>query len=170
MLYIFGGLPGTGKTELSRFLANSIKAVYLRIDTIEQSLRDTGFKQIYDEGYKIAFSLARENLLNGLSVVCDSTNPVQASREAFIKTAKQANAPFIEIEVICSDVNEHKHRVEQRTADITGLKLPTWQSVVMREYEMWKTADIILDTASQTPTESKIDLQQALKKFINHDQ
>ena len=50
MLYIFGGLPGSGKTELARYLASHIDAVYLRIDTIEQQLRNTGIKEIYEQG------------------------------------------------------------------------------------------------------------------------
>ena len=52
MLYIFGGLPATGKSELSKYLASSISAVYIRIDSIEQELRNAGFKNLYDEGYK----------------------------------------------------------------------------------------------------------------------
>ena len=40
-LYIFAGLPGTGKSELSQNLARERRAVYLRIDTIEQALRDS---------------------------------------------------------------------------------------------------------------------------------
>ena len=39
-LYVFSGLPGTGKTALSQQLASRVKAVYLRIDTVEQALRD----------------------------------------------------------------------------------------------------------------------------------
>jgi predicted kinase len=40
-LIIFGGLPGTGKTTLSRMLAERRGALYLRIDTIEQALRNS---------------------------------------------------------------------------------------------------------------------------------
>jgi len=36
MLIIFGGLPGTGKTTLSKHIAQQLKAVHLRIDTVEQ--------------------------------------------------------------------------------------------------------------------------------------
>ena len=68
MLYILGGLPATGKTELSKYLSSSLGAVHIRIDTIEQELKNCGFNKIYDEGYKVAFALALENLKNGLSV------------------------------------------------------------------------------------------------------
>lgn len=40
MLIIFGGLPGVGKTTISKALASELKAVYLRIDTVEQVLKD----------------------------------------------------------------------------------------------------------------------------------
>jgi predicted kinase len=58
MLYIFSGLPGTGKTSLSKALSVKLQAVYLRIDTIEQALKDNDFTNLYDQGYKIAFNLA----------------------------------------------------------------------------------------------------------------
>jgi predicted kinase len=37
-LYVFAGLTGTGKTTLSRQLAQRVGAVHLRIDTVEQAL------------------------------------------------------------------------------------------------------------------------------------
>ncbi|WP_340679790.1 AAA family ATPase [Paraglaciecola sp.] len=89
MLYILGGLPATGKTELSKFLAESLNAAYIRIDTIEQKLREQGFKNLYDEGYQIAFSLALDNLKNGIFVVADSTNPFKESRDAWVNVAQQ---------------------------------------------------------------------------------
>ncbi len=39
MLVVFGGLPGVGKTTIARTVADQCNAVYLRIDTIEQSIR-----------------------------------------------------------------------------------------------------------------------------------
>src|SRR3954469_6613112 len=59
-LIIFGGLPGTGKTTLSRELAIRLTATHLRIDAIEQALRDAG--HTVGAGYVIANALAAENL------------------------------------------------------------------------------------------------------------
>lgn len=71
MLYIFGGLPGTGKSTLSQFLARDRQCVHLRIDTIEHALCQTGSLITGSEGYAIAYSLAEDNLRLGLSVVAD---------------------------------------------------------------------------------------------------
>ncbi len=164
MLYILGGLPATGKTELSKFLASSLGAVHIRIDTIEQELKNCGSNNLYDEGYKVAFALALENLRNGLSVVADSTNPVPESREAWINVANKAASPYIEIEIVCSNRTEHQQRVENRQTDIPNLSLPTWESVTTREYHPWHSAGIVLDTAGKSPEQSKQELSELLRE------
>jgi predicted kinase len=40
VLFIFSGPPGSGKTTLSQALASRVGAAHVRIDTIEQALRD----------------------------------------------------------------------------------------------------------------------------------
>ncbi|NOU49067.1 AAA family ATPase [Pseudoalteromonas sp. JBTF-M23] len=162
MLYIFGGLPGTGKSELSKYLSETIGAVYLRIDTIEQTLKNHAIKQIYDEGYQVASTIASENLKLGQSVVADSTNPVNESRELWRNTAISASAQFIEIEIICSDLKEHKQRIETRVSDIPELQLPTWKSVIEREYHQWTTERVVVDTAGRTLEQSKHVLMNAI--------
>ncbi|WP_339722808.1 AAA family ATPase [uncultured Paraglaciecola sp.] len=163
MLYIFGGLPATGKTEISRYLAATVSAAYIRIDTIEQQLREQGFINLYDEAYQLAFLVALDNLKNGISVVADSTNPVKESRQAWVKVAKQAQTSFTEIEIICSDKQEHRKRVETRITDIPKLLLPDWESVISRDYQKWLSPDIVLDTATKTPEQSKHELMQLLR-------
>ncbi|HEY6734138.1 MAG TPA: AAA family ATPase, partial [Roseiarcus sp.] len=41
MLIVFAGLPGTGKSSVARELAGKLDAVWLRIDSIEQAIRDS---------------------------------------------------------------------------------------------------------------------------------
>jgi len=161
VLYIFGGLPGTGKTTLARHLAAQIRAVHLRIDTIEQALRDTGSLLSGAEGYVVAYRLAADNLRLGLDVIADSVNAIEVTRTAWKEVAKAAGAPFLEIEVICSSESEHRNRVETRLPDIEAFPMPTWHDIKNRTYEPWE-ADIVIDTASQTLDTSIAALEQAL--------
>ncbi len=162
MLYIFSGLPGTGKTALSRHLAHEQQAVHLRIDTIEQALREAGGFVTGPEGYVIAYGIAEDNLRLGLRVVADSVNPVQITRAAWRNVATRANVPFVEIEVICSDEAEHRDRVTTRPTDIAGFKLPTWDEIASRTYEPWEAEHLVIDTAGQTLKQSVAALQRVL--------
>lgn len=163
MFYIFSGLPATGKSVLAKHLSEKAAAVYLRIDTIEQSLRDNGIKVDGGEGYEVAYQIALNNLMLGLNVVADSVNPLSETREAWRKVAAKAESSYCEIEVVCSDKSEHRKRVESRTTDIEGLSLPSWQEVLDREYEVWIGDRVVIDTAHKSERESKKALMRALK-------
>ncbi|MCW3097186.1 MAG: kinase [Chthonomonadaceae bacterium] len=163
MLYIFGGLPGTGKSTLSRNLALRIRAVHLRIDTIEQALRDTGSLVSGVEGYVVAYRLAADNLRLGLDVIADSVNSIQVTRTAWREVATSVGVPFVEIEVVCSSEAEHRNRVETRLPEIEALQMPTWNEVKSRSYETWN-AEVVIDTAGQTLDESVAALERALAK------
>ncbi|WP_108652598.1 AAA family ATPase [Dongshaea marina] len=153
-LYVFSGLPGSGKTTLSTLLAQHIKAAYLRIDTIEQGLKDLCRFNAVGEGYQLSYRLATDNLKLGVSVIADSCNPIELTRQSWQGIAAQAGALCHNIEVICSDKAEHRRRVEQRTCSIAGLKLPSWQQVQARDYHPWERPRLLIDTAGQTPRQS----------------
>lgn len=156
MLIVFSGLPGTGKTTIARELARQTGAVYLRIDVIEQAIRDAGVLagDVGASGYGVANALALSNLQLGHRVVADCVNPVQESRAAWTATAATAGVALFNIQVVCTDAQEHRRRVETRTGDIPGLTPPTWQSVSTHEYERWGQPVLTLDTASVTATEA----------------
>jgi hypothetical protein len=44
--------------------------------------------------------------------------------------------------------------VETRASDVEGLRPPTWQEVVSREYEPWERPHIVIDTASHSVAEN----------------
>ena len=152
MLIVFAGLPGTGKTTIARALAQRLRAVHVRIDTIEQALRASGVVRddVGPAGYLIGYGLAADNLRIGRNVVADSVNPIRVTRDAWRSVGLDLDVAVAEIEVICSNRIEHRRRVETRTSDIEGLTLPSWQMVIERNYEPWDRQPIMVDTATQS--------------------
>lgn len=161
MLIIFGGLPGSGKSTIAAQLSQKIQAFYLRIDSIEQALRDTQTgNDIGPEGYLAAYAIARDNLRHGFSVIADSVNPIELTRHDWRSVATDCQQPYIEVEICCSDAREHRRRVETRTSTIAGLPLPSWQAVCDREYEAWNNNDLTIDTAKQSAADAVASIIQ----------
>ena len=74
MLIILSGLPGVGKTTIARGLANALGAVHVRIDSMEQALRNMGVN-VTGEGYAVGQAVSEDNLRLGRIVIADCVNP-----------------------------------------------------------------------------------------------
>jgi predicted kinase len=147
VLIVFGGLPGVDKTTASLALAARLDAVHLRIDAIEQAIRNAGLGTVGPAGYGVAAAVAEANLRLGHAVVADCVNPVPESRTAWRETAARAGAALVEIELVRSDPAEHRRRVEGRTSDIPGHRPPAWDEVARFPFEPWTGDRLVLDTA-----------------------
>jgi predicted kinase len=163
MLIIFGGMPGVGKTMIARELARQIGATHVRIDSIEEAIRNhrTITRSLDEAGYVVAYAIARDNLDIGQTVIADCVNPLPVTRDSWLEIGRQAQVDAIEVEVICSDPLEHRRRVEMRASD-SALKLPTWDEVVTREYQSWNREHVVLDTANRSVEESVMFLRQMI--------
>jgi predicted kinase len=159
MLVVLSGLPGVGKTTIARELAVAINAVHVRIDTIEQALRNHRWN-VAGEGYAIAYAIAEDNLRLGRTVVADCVNPWPLTRADWEAVANRVGVRVVNVELVCSDLNEHRRRVESRASDIPGHRLPTWSEVVERDYRPWDGARLIIDTA-------RLDVPQSLQVILS---
>ena len=166
-LFIFSGLPATGKTTLAQGISRLWKIPHIRIDTLEQGLRDACGLSVAGEGYDLAYRIAADNLMLGLSVLSDSCNPILLTRRAWQQVAIDAGVPFTNIEVLCSDKDVHRARAEQRTSSIAGLTLPTWQQIADREFDPWDSNRIVIDTAQETPEASVLRLEHLLVQQLS---
>ena len=153
MLIVISGLPGVGKTTIARALVREVGAVYVRIDSIEQTLHRASWR-VQGEGYSIACAIAEDNLRLGRIVVADCVNPWPLTRNEWRDVADRAGTRAFDVEVVCSDADEHKRRVESRVADIAGHALPTWSEVVARDYRAWSGERLVIDSGRMTVEES----------------
>jgi predicted kinase len=147
LLIILSGLPGVGKTTIARDLARATGAMHVRIDSIEQSLRRAGYR-VEGEGYDVAYAVAEDNLRAGRTVIADCVNPWPLTRAAWRSLAERAGVAALDVEIVCSDIAEHRRRVEAREPDIAGHVLPTWQDVIDRDYHDFDGARLVIDTAA----------------------
>lgn len=155
MLIVLGGLPGSGKTTVAREIVARSPCVYLRIDTIEQALKKAGtLQEVGPAGYVIAYELASSNLALGMTVLADGVNPLSVTRQAWRTVAASHSSRLLEVEIVCSDPEEHRRRVEGRSADIPGARPPSWEDVLHHEYERWTTPRWVIDTAFMSASEA----------------
>ena len=83
------------------------------------------------------------------------------TRDAWRAVAADASSPVVEIEIVRSDLDDHRRIVEARASDIEGLVPPTWTSVLARIYEPWDrpspgTGPRVIDTSHRT-VEASLD-------------
>ena len=149
ILVSLSGLPGVGKTTISKSLSARNKAVHLRVDSVEAALTRSvlNIHLAEDAGYLANAAIAKDNLLLGFDVIADTVNPIEITRGLWRSTAAAASAQLLNVEVICSDKNVHRQRVETRNSDVEGLIVTDWKAVCEREFEQWHTGRLIVDTA-----------------------
>jgi predicted kinase len=163
ILYIFSGLPGVGKSSLAKNVAKLLNAVYIRVDTIEQGLRDLCNFDVQGEGYRLAYKIAQDNLRVGNNIVTDQCNPINLTRKEWKEVAIKNGCNYVNIEIICSNKLEHRNRIENREKEVENLTLPTWEDVTERKYDIWDEEHIIIDTANKTVEESTKELMEKIR-------
>ena len=164
-LTVVGGLPAVGKTTVCREVLSlraqarpqSRPPTWLRIDSIEQALRDSGEMlpgMPAGAGYYAAAAVARDVLASGGDVLVECVNPLPITRRLWEETASAQGCRFLAVELVCSDTTEHRRRAQRRSSDIGGLELPDWREIEHRDYVPWPEADLRLDTARLTAVEA----------------
>ncbi|RAN37441.1 AAA family ATPase [Hyphomonas pacifica] len=151
-LIMLSGLPGSGKSTLGRILSERIGACLVRVDVLEQDMRnmcgpdhDVGTK-----GYAAGYKLASEHLISGHDVIADAVNAVEAARDGWRTIATQARAPIIEIEILCSSLDEVKPRLKTRDTGIKGLRQVSLKDRQQRRWDDNPHANFRVDTAGRS--------------------
>jgi predicted kinase len=148
-LIALAGLPGVGKSSIARHLARRCGAIWLRIDSMDQAIWASGTapRDLRDWSYRAAQAVAADNLALGWNVIADCVNDCEEARDGWETIGRRTGAEVKWLEVVCSDLVEHRRRIETRSSDVMGLVLPDWHAVVLRAYDDWNRDRLIIDTA-----------------------
>jgi predicted kinase len=167
-LIAFAGLPGSGKSAVAQELALRTGAIWLRADSIEQAIKDSGVVpgDLRDAGYRAAQAVAGDNLRLGRDVVADCVNDWKIARDGWQAVGLRAGVEVVWVEIVCSDPVEHRRRVETRVSQVPGLELPDWQAVIDREYHDWDRERLTVDTAGRGASESVEIVLELLRSLL----
>ena len=102
---IISGLPGTGKSYLSKKLAEIIPACIIESDAVRKMLWN---KPVYDSMeseslFRVCHKLAENLLKDGISVVFDATNLTEYHRERLYNIGEKTNAKMLIVATTASE-------------------------------------------------------------------
>ncbi|MDJ0334686.1 ATP-binding protein [Salinibacterium sp. G-O1] len=135
------GLPGSGKSTMAQVLGARLQLPVISVDPIEEAILKAGIDIDQPTGlaaYLVAEMHADTTLAAGRSVIIDAVNAVNPAREQWINLALRRNEQLRFIEVVCTDPEVHRERIENRERQVPHQQL-TWHAVEqsLEDYAEW---------------------------------
>ncbi len=136
------GLPGAGKSTIAEVVGNRLGFPVVSVDPIESAILAAGIGADQPTGlaaYLVAETIAEAVLANGQSIIVDAVNAVDPAREQWVALAQKHGAALKFIEVVCSDTELHRKRIEARYRNLPHIAEPEWHQVEqsLDEYAEW---------------------------------
>lgn len=144
MLIAMAGLPGTGKSTIGQVVAARLGIPVVPVDPIETAILQAGIAKDQPTGlaaYLVAETLAERVIVAGSGVLVDAVNAVSPAREQWVALAERVGEPLRFIEVVCSDPDLHRSRIEAWRQSMPHIRL-TWNAVEqsLDDYSDWSGA------------------------------
>ena len=170
-LIVTGGLPGSGKTTISKGIARKFAIPLFSMDRVEAnfSISNLPKESIRCAAYKVVAALAEDTIrLGGCSVVIDAVNPIDKNRVDWKQLSVKLNCRFVFIEVACSDLVELHRRIETRNTDCPEAQV-CWERLMVqkKKYGVRENPDLFIDTTCDTYEESIANIVSYIQGFKN---
>lgn len=142
MLIVMAGLPAAGKSTIAEVVGIRLGAPVVSVDPIEAAILRAGIDADQPTGlaaYLVAEAFADAVLTGGGDLIVDAVNAVNPAREQWVHLAKRHGAEVRFIEVVCSDPELHRERIEARAERLKETALPGSFAVEqsLDEWEEW---------------------------------
>ena len=153
MLIVVSGLPGVGKTAVAAAVAMRLNAVHLSVDPVEDAMLSCDLPGGWNLGvaaYEAVRTMAESNLELGRVVVVDAVNDSEAARDTWRNAASNHKDSLKFAVLTCSNLEEHRRRLEGRDRGFTRLPEPSWSRVLSRsrDYAPWLCEHREIDTCA----------------------
>ena len=141
MLVAMAGLPGTGKSTIGQVVASRLGIPVVSVDPIETAILQAGIDSDQPTGlaaYLVAETLTERVLMTSGGVMVDAVNAVDPAREQWVNLAARLGEQLRFIEVICSDPDLHRSRIEAWQRNMPHAQL-SWNAVEQsfEDYAQW---------------------------------
>lgn len=151
------GLPGAGKSSVADALGRRLGVPVVSVDPIEEGLHLAGLHPDQPLGlaaYVVAANVAGHTLGLGQRVIVDAVGAAEEARAGWRLLAGRRGATLRFVEVVCSDEDEHRRRLEGRGERYHGMAEPTWAEVDARRagFAGWDDERLVLDTVEPLAT------------------
>ena len=151
------GLPGAGKSALADALGRQTGWPVLSVDPVEAALLGAGIGATQPTGlaaYNVVDALTEHLLRLGQTVVVDAVNAAAEARAQWVALAERTGVPLHFIEVICSDADLHRRRLEGRRRSLGDLREPRWDALHQRRAQLasWSGARFVIDSVGELDT------------------
>lgn len=162
MLVLIAGLPGTGKTTIARAFAEGSGATHLNSDALRRELGLMGHYSPEDKQkvYDALLENARDALLNGETVVVDSTFYNETVRNAFRKLAQDCQVLLRWVELRANEVALLQRLQQTRPDSEADYKV---YLDIRRQFEPLPDDHLIIDTDVDTPQTAAQKISQYLR-------
>jgi predicted kinase len=136
------GLPGSGKSTLAELVGDRLGIAVVSVDPIESSILRAGIESSQPTGlaaYLVAGTLAESIIRTGRSLIIDAVNAPLPAREQWVDIATRMNTPIRFVEVVCSDPEVHRARLEKRGRSVPDIVERSWHAVEqsLDDYAQW---------------------------------
>lgn len=168
LLVVVSGLPGVGKSTISRMVSEEIDAVQLRTDEIRKELFDEPryTPEEIQATYEEMFSRAVDELGDGNDVVLDATFSDRSNRETITERAASVGSEVVFVKVEADDETIQK-RLANREDDESDADYRVYQEK-KESFDEWSEEPAVVDNSGQLP-ETRRAVEEVLERHPKVD-
>ncbi|MBI5304877.1 MAG: AAA family ATPase [Chloroflexi bacterium] len=163
VLFVFSGLPGTGKSFLARSLAERLPSVIVQSDFVRKTLVGIPTYSAAESAFihQVSHAVIARLLARGCRVISDATNLAEWHREKLYRVAADTHAQLVVVRTVAPDA-VIRARLSQRIGerDPRDFSDADWNvyEMLQRELEPVRAPHLVVDTSG--------DLDAALAKIL----